>query len=607
MDLHFAEFISRIAEDDDPDIHLAAALVSRCTTKGDSCLDLRRIYSENEGRDGPDRIRLPALSVWMDKLAECRAVGEPGQFHPLILDNRHRLYLYRYWAYENTIIDGITKMIENRDTEIDHGRLAESFHRFFSVPGNNTGVDWQQVAVFMASMKKFCVISGGPGTGKTTTVATILAVLIENAAPTPLNIYLCAPTGKASVRLKEAMIKARESLNCGDYVKANMPVEAGTIHRLLRPIPGSPYFRFDQSNPLPADVVIVDEASMVDLALMAKLIRALQHHTRLILVGDKDQLSSVEAGSVLGDICNRDTRKGFTKRFGALIESTIKVKLPCEDSTAGVDSDLHDHIVSLEKNYRFNDHSGIGALSRAVRRMDANKADELLKDRSDTSISFKSFATPGKSIRELGKQIVSGYTAFMMADDPVEALDLFHQFKVLCVVKKGAFGVAGINRVAEGVLSDAGLIPHRPQANPWYQRRPVMITSNDYRLGLFNGDIGITWYARDERSAGYPQVYFSSDAGDIRRFSPYRLPAHETVYAMTAHKSQGSEFDHVNLVLPENDTPLLTCELIYTAITRARKTVVVWGDEAIFSASVQRRIHRSSGLRDALWKNPGGL
>ncbi len=467
--------------------------------------------------------------------------------------------------------------------------------RLFPAPASN-GIDWQKVAALTATLNKFCLISGGPGTGKTFTVAKILALLLEQAGKGRLEILLAAPTGKAAARLSESIRTAKKTLNFSKDIVDAIPSESYTIHRLLKTIPGSPYFFYNSENRLPADVVVVDEASMIDLALMSKLLEAIPATARVILIGDKDQLASVEAGSVLGDICDRNRVHGFSERFCKRLE-----KITGEEFNIGIEHDnfkngLQDCIVVLKKSFRFTDDSAIGKLSRSVNCGDVEKVLDVLQT-SPMQVSW--IETQGRKdlIKTLAKKLIQGYSEYLKTADPHIALERFNRFKILCAVNIGPLGVKAVNRLAEQILSREGLI--QPEQD-WYLGRPVLITRNDYSLGLFNGDMGLTLPAPDSNNKDL-HVYFPGSSGQLRRFLPHRLAEHETVFAMTVHKSQGSEFDDVLLILPEKDYPVLTRELIYTAITRARRNISIWGTEEVVRAAVSRKIERTSGLRDALW------
>jgi exodeoxyribonuclease V alpha subunit len=319
------------------------------------------------------------------------------------------------------------------------------------------------------------------------------------------------------------------------------------------------------------------------------------------LIGDKDQLASVEAGSVLGDICDRDNMHGFSAPFknqlGQLSGENIDPIVQTADAKFG----LQDSIVVLYKSYRFDTTGGIGALSRAVNRGDADAALDLLGDAAEKSLAWRRLKSDAHLMEALCEQIVSAYQPCLAARDPAEALSLLEHFKILCALNVGPLGVEAVNRLAEQVLSRHNLIQPDPNTeNPWYAGRPVLITRNHYPLGLFNGDIGITLPPAGAAN-GELGVYFRKSDGGVRRFLPHQLPEHETVYAMTVHKSQGSEFNNVLLILPNQDAPILTRELVYTALTRARRKITIWGTPKILRGALARKIQRSSGLRDALW------
>ena len=603
IDVHFARFISEYATDDgDADLFLAAALVSRATGKGDICLDLAAVAGNAlmDSQENRSAVVCPPLQDWLATLRASPAVGTPGDIRPLILDTRHRLYLYRYWEYEQRIVQSIKRRIERPIPALDVEHLKRILDRLFPKT-QLSQVDWQKIAATVACLTHFCVITGGPGTGKTFTVTKVLALLLELMADQQLQIYLAAPTGKAAARLQETLKQARDHINCDDRVMQAFPSDVLTIHRMLKPIKGSPYFRYNSENPLMADVVVVDEASMVDLALMAKLLDAVPEKARLIFIGDKDQLASVEAGSVLGDICDRDVMHGFSASFKQLIRNVTGENIDAIVPTAQGAVGLQDSIVVLHQSYRFASESEIGALSRAVNRGDADAALDILGNSADKSLAWHPFNADTRMMEALSEQIVSAYQPYLAARDPAEALHLLERFKILCALNIGPLGVQAVNRLARQVLSRHHLIRPDPMAdNPWYAGRPVLITRNHYPLGLFNGDIGIT-LAPDSAKIRELVVYFRADDGGVRRFLPQQLPEHETVYAMTVHKSQGSEFDDVLLILPNTDTPILTRELVYTALTRARRKLTIWSAPEILCSALTRKIQRTSGLRDGLW------
>jgi len=624
-DTHFANFITDLSKDSDPEIFLGAALVSSATGNGDICLDLGSVYEKQvmEEQNSEMPVIFPKLDVWLEKLRKSPVVGNPGEFCPLILDENNRLYLYRYWEYEKILSESITRRIKEDVKNIDATLLKKSLKRLF--PENSRSensendINWQKVASLTAATKRFCVISGGPGTGKTYTVAKILAILLEQAKGEKLRIFLCAPTGKAAAKLGESIKKTKEELNCSDTIKQAIPAETYTIHRMLKTIPGSPYFRYNSENLLPADVVIVDEASMVDLALMSKLISSIPMTTGLILMGDRDQLASVEAGSVLGDICDTSGMQMFSREYAKTIEEIAGEKVeekagekPGEKIDTSIKAyekgqGLYDCIVVLKKSLRFKGKSKIMKLSQAVNKGDWKpilsilKNNTGLKNNEGRGVKWEEFKASKDSYSIIAKRIIDGYMDYLKENDPLTALEQFNSFKLLCALKVGPYGAYSLNRLAEEVLKKEKLIKtDMSDEYPWYRGRPVLITKNDYSLGLFNGDMGITMPDPKEGDSNL-YVFFPETSGEVKRYSPYRIKEHETAYAMTVHKSQGSEFDHVCLVFPDKDYPVLTRELVYTGITRARKSVLIWGSESVLKAAVSRRIKRTSGLRDALW------
>jgi exodeoxyribonuclease V alpha subunit len=592
LDFHFARLMTVLSGKGSEELFLAAALASHYQGEGHICFDLSSMAGKKIKDEDPESPACPKLDGWLSILRREDVIGKPGEYRPLILDGS-RLYLYRYWDYEKKLIDNLKARSVNDPAEVNQGLLKDGLKRLF--PHNSPGeTDWQKVAAFASTLKSFCVISGGPGTGKTFTVAKILALLLEQNTQ-PLRISLAAPTGKAAARLQEALKNAREGLNCPEPVKAAIPTEASTIHRLLKSIPDSPYFRFDGKNPLPADVVVVDEASMVDLALLSKLVQAVPPSSKIILLGDKDQLASVEAGAVFGDICDTGKDHGFSRDFSGLYQKVTGEKIG-KGADGQNEPGMRDSIVQLRKSYRFGPSSGIGEISRAVNEGDSTRAVQLLKSGSYGDIRWRELPRPESLPAALKEKITEGFRPYLKENDPSKVFDLFNRVRILCAVREGPYGVNTLNLLVEQILRDEGLIRREGR---WYRGRPIMVTKNDYNLRLFNGDVGIT--LPDPETRGELRVFFPGPEGIPRKFPPLRLPEHETVFAMTVHKSQGSEFDRVLFLMPDRSVQVLTRELVYTAITRAKEMVEVWGKEEIFQTAVSRRISRTSGLRDALW------
>lgn len=565
LDHHFADFVTRIEGKPCQGLWIAAALVSSVTCRGHVCLDLSKAagYGITPFQSGADQLHVPPADRWPELLAGCDTVGRPGDYSPLVLDHAGRLYLHRSWDSERRVAEGI--LARSAALPVDVAALAAGLDRYFPPTANES--DLQRQAALVALSRRFAVISGGPGTGKTTTVARILALLIELADGDPPRMLLAAPTGKAAMRLKQSIVHSLERLGLSEAVRVALPQEVATIHRLLGVIPGRSAFRHNRDNPLPCDVLVVDEASMVDLPLMARLLDALRPDTHVILLGDRDQLASVEAGAVLSDIC-----AGGSPDAGA-------GELPA--------------IVHLTKSYRFSDESGIGRLSRLINSGDGDGALALLKSGLYGDLCWRPLPSADAFAEALAARVCEGYAAFARAAAPAEALEALERFRVLAPHREGRHGVVNLNRLIDSALSrlrSAGLSASA--------LTPVMITGNTYDLGLFNGDTGVLAGAA---AGGGSAAFFPDPDSGVRRISALRLPPHETAYALTIHKVQGSEFDDVLLIMPGQMSDVLSRELLYTAVTRARQRVEIWGDEEVFRRAVELRIERSSGLRDRLW------
>ncbi len=604
LDIQFADFMQGLSEKHNPELVLAARLTSNFTGRGNICIHIPSIAGKDifevlsavsgTGSSAESGIAgefcLYGKDEWLIRLKNSDVVGNPGDVKPLIIDGAGRLYLFRYWQYEKRLAENIKARL-NYIKNIDTCLLKQGIGRLFSSKD-----DIEQCIVSITTiLSKFCVISGGPGTGKTSTVIKILALLLEqaDAAGQTLKIALAAPTGKAAARLKESVRNSRLSLDCSERIREMIPEESFTIHRLLGPIHGSPYFRYNSENQLPYDVVVVDESSMADLALTAKLFEAVPVNSRLILLGDKDQLSSVEAGAVLGDICDTGRKHSYTRRFIALLKE-ISPEFIVQQSSRADELPIADSIAILRRSYRFGSNSGIGEISRYIRQGEADEALRILRSGKFTDISLVE-KTKDDNYFSLSERIIEGYGPYLKAGSIEIALKLLSEFIILCALRKGPSGAEGINSMAEDTLSKSRLISTESR---WYTRRPVLINQNDYGIKVYNGDTGIIM---NDPADG--KAYFFSSASDdtIRKIMPLKLPDHETAYAMTVHKSQGSEFDNVLLLLPDRAGPVLTRELLYTAITRARKRVEIFGSENILRHMINNPTSRTSGLKDALW------
>lgn len=641
LDRAFVLFLEERAPGSDPLLLLAAALASHQLGHGHVCLDLEQTLAEPdfalslppEGDALAGPLLLPsqllaglALDTWLQHIAASPLVAAgdaPGHgARPLVLSGR-RLYLRRYWSYERRI----DQALRQRLTQDEHipADLPARLERLFAGGAPAGQVDWQKLACALATRAAFSIITGGPGTGKTTTVVRLLALLQAPAVEQgrPLRIRLAAPTGKAAARLTESIGQQVERLQVGSEVRGHIPTEVSTVHRLLGSRPGSRHFRHHAGNPLPLDVLVVDEASMIDLEMMANLLDALPPRARLVLLGDKDQLASVEAGAVLGDLC-RDAEEGcYSPATQAWLEQVGGQSLEGSGLAPGDArrNPLAQQVVMLRYSRRFGEGSGIGQLARLVNRQQAQQARDLLTLppadvfglalRGEHDRAFDRLLLDGLGRGDDGPQ---GYRSYLRtigrhrpapgtpADDPRweqwagKVLHSFEDFQLLCAVRKGPWGVQGLNERVARVLGNAGLIDSQ---QPWYEGRPVLVTRNDYGLGLMNGDIGIALRLPDDLGEPVLRVAFprNDGSGGVRFVLPSRLNEVETVFAMTVHKSQGSEFSHTALVLPDSLNPVLTKELVYTGITRAKHCFSLVEPRAgVFEEAVARKVRRISGL-----------
>ncbi|MCB9682341.1 MAG: exodeoxyribonuclease V subunit alpha [Alphaproteobacteria bacterium] len=568
VDRHLGLLLARLDPADDGCVALAGALASRALADGDTCVVVASLGEPpHDEEDVAVEVPWPEASAFAAALARSPLVGDgspDGANVPLVHDG-DRVWLARYHHHEQRLAAGLLRVAATQVPPVDAAVLDASLGRLFHGLKPDPR---QQEAVRAAVRQGLTVLAGGPGTGKTTTVVAMLAALLEQAAaagrPLP-RVMLVAPTGKAAARLSESVRSKVATLQLApdhaDAVRAALPVQAVTVHRALGPLNDwLTRMRHDAQHPWAADVVVLDEASMVDLPLMARAVDALKPGGRLILIGDPDQLAAVGAGSVLGDLC----REALPGPVGQ-------------------------GVVHLTSAQRYDAEGEIGALARALHDQDLDATRVALRGtdaRGDDPGARLDQHTP------LLDRAVAAWTAFGRAPTPAERLAAFDRFRVLCAVRAGPSGVDALNAALQAALARAGLID---PSEPWYVGRPVLVTANDYGVELFNGDIGVV----DLDAGGHVRVFFRTPEG-VRAVLPTRLPAHETVFAMTIHKSQGSEFDEVAVALPPRPHRLLSRELLYTAVTRARERVVVYGSDAVIAAGLAVSTRRTSGLRGAL-------
>lgn len=650
IDHQFAHFLGEQVGSLDAPIVGWGALLSFELGKGNVCIDLNALnYSslfDLPKEQAAQFARLLDAENAVEILSSSTLVSAGENATPLVLERSfkgRRLYLHRYWVAQQNVaseikkraahvfyaqnhthardvlnqlfcpdIEALKKQFPDWDEKNRQQKLVDFFdiqepqHIDFdalisSICGQSpenilaqvpecTRLNWQKVAAAVALSSRFCVISGGPGTGKTTTVAKLLAALIScHTLARNLEIKLVAPTGKAANRLTQSLCNAVQALPISADIREKIPVQASTIHRLLGAIPQRVGFRHHQDNPLHLDVLVVDEASMVDLSLMAKLLAALPSHARVILLGDRDQLASVEAGSVLGDIC-MGAKNVFSAARADILHCLTGFSLPFDN----VISPVTDGVCLLQKSYRFHAHSGIGQLAYAINSGDNWRLENTLKRGfDDIKLHDLNLDVYSNAI----VQALEGYRPYLTAlnkgEDNQTVLHYFSKVRVLCALTQGPFGVAGLNQAIEHILTLKELIV--PGNNIFYPGRPIMITQNDHALGLYNGDMGIV-----TKHADGLRVVFEIADGSLKAFLPSRLPEHQTAYAMTIHKSQGSEFDHTLLILPPAPLAVMTRELVYTGITRAKNKLDLYATRESLSRAMRRKTKRFSGLANAL-------
>jgi exodeoxyribonuclease V alpha subunit len=669
LDAAFARFLSTEAPEAKPLLLLAAALASHQLGRGHVCLDLALTLDDpafalSLPPDGPalpdaEPAQPPAevlagvsLAQWLAVLDAPGLVGSEAGNTPLVLAGT-RLYLRRYWQYEQDVRAAIVQRLARSaafEAALPPGAARRALDVLFEARNAQTGkpqrADWQKLACALAARSAFSIITGGPGTGKTTTVVKLLALLQtlalghEGASGTSgtsggaraLRIRLAAPTGKAAARLNESIAGAVarlpfDDLAQGDALRAAIPTSVTTLHRVLGTRPGSRRFRHDAANPLPVDVLVIDEASMVDLEMMAAVLDALPPGARLILLGDKDQLASVEAGAVLGELCGRAREGHYTEATRAWLEAATGERIDADKLDARGTS-LDQAVAMLRESYRFDPDSGIGALAELVNAGDAVGAAKIwagdhadlqrLTCPSDDDAPLRALIVDGRAPDHDVSSQRHGYRRYLetmralrpeagaspeaLAQWAAAVLKAHGEFQLLCALRRGPWGVEGLNRRVARLLHEESLIDPR---GDWYAGRPVLVTHNDYELGLMNGDIGIALDlpVRDGEPPVLRVAFPAADgSGGVKWVSPSRLQGVETVFALTVHKSQGSEFTHAALVLPNTYSPVLTRELVYTGITRARAffTLVVPEGRSVLDRAVLAKVQRASGLMAGL-------
>lgn len=598
LDWHVSQFLadrSKLTGKEKDQLKFLICYLSAETRVGHVCVSLQQIasgYFFSGSKKPLIKVLLQQLEKfqyndWSELLIASGIVSQGQTNTPLILQNG-LLYFQRMWLNEQKVVRFFRRsavtMIE------PFANIATILDILFDKKEHSSDVDWQKIAVALALTRQVAIISGGPGTGKTTTVAKLLVALlmVKVNDVAPLRIMAAAPTGKSAARLSQSLNHAVSPLLLENKIESFLPNEAVTLHRLLG-AKTQQQFVHHKDNPLHLDILIIDEASMVDLSMMAAVIDALPANAKLILLGDREQLSSVEAGAVLGDLC-RFADGNYSKDKANELSNLTGCTIPTHDHVVPI----ADNICLLKKSYRFHKHSGIGLLAKYIKQGQSQDAVALLCSKDYTDIEFYVFDDSlYQTIINMALKGYGNYLHVINTNNPLAALATFEQFRLLTALREGKYGVNGLNKAIEDILAKRKLIT-RSYNDDWYVGRPVMILKNYPTLKLYNGDIGITLLSEDDPDK--KRVYFKLADGTLRGFSPYFLPEHETAFFMTVHKSQGSEFDHVALILPDEYTPLLTRSLLYTAVTRAKQKMTIYGNLTILSKTIESQIERRSGL-----------
>jgi exodeoxyribonuclease V alpha subunit len=641
-----------ISTHDETRLKLYAYLIiklSQALSRGEVCIELSHLYDmpQKTGINNTDVLgylqsftTVHAIDV-VQNSASLEQLSQQNPYdlvvnYPLVV-MQGRLYFSRYWFYQQQVFYSISARLTEQKTTVNN-ELSETLQALFPET-DNAQPNWQMLAAANACLNRFSVITGGPGTGKTTTVTRLLAALISQQPN--LRIALAAPTGKAAARLVESILAAKAKLAQTFPLAEKIPVTSFTLHRLLGWRPNG--FSYNHKKRLPYDLVIIDEASMVDLPMMAQLMEALGENTRLILLGDKDQLASVEAGSVLGDLCDSGVMVNGYHAHGLQAKRAGQLEALCGLQQGHLNQYVEasaplmaNSLTQLRVSHRFTSESGIGKLAAAVNAGQFKQVQQSFQQYEDIHC-YSCLAAPFSKDNSVNvveseqawqQQVINGYSQYLNAIEqgacPYDVLQLFNEFQLLCALRQGSSGLHALNERVQKLLQGRGLLSIDTSTNSrsasleqnrWYVGRPVMISRNDYELNLFNGDIGIAMmvagndgrqelrvcFVAADSNAKFAVDKSVAEKSNVRQLLPTRLPDHETAFAMTVHKSQGSEFSDVSLVLPENHSPVISRELIYTAITRGKKSFSLYSNEEVLVAGVNSQIERASGLRDLLF------
>ncbi|MCP4906809.1 MAG: exodeoxyribonuclease V subunit alpha [bacterium] len=602
LDQQFATRLARLYDEPDDGIRWALAIACRQEAAGHVCADLLRLGREGLVTEVSGEMRVhsvlathDSLEDWLAEIRENALVDstgdtrdEAGAPRPLVLDERGRLFLRRAHRHQMELAERIRARATVDSLRVDWAWAESAIARL--MPGSAADDDPARQALRTGLARPLSIVTGGPGTGKTTMVARLIALLIEEASESGGHvprIRLLAPTGKAAAAMASAFARGRDLLEVSDEVRNALPSAAETIHRALHRQTRPDAFGRPGRIRLDAEIVVVDEASMVDLELMNRLFEACEGIPRVVLLGDPGQLASADSGAVLAELCDDP---GLDRPMSVFSVPLAAAGPPSPENAA---EGLADSIVTLQKSHRFSDSGGIGRLAGAIRAGDAEGVIRLFADPELPEIERCEVVSSDSLAARLIEESRGMHAEIEGVLDPKDKLDRMGLYRVLCAHRRGPLGVEALcTRLDEAA---AAIRRTTPRAG-WWRGRLLLVTRNAPDQDLWNGDVGLV----EETETGL-RALFADASGGVRALSAGRLPLHESAIAMSVHKSQGSEFDVVDLVLGDVASPLMTRELLYTGVTRARRTLRVHASESALREMLGRRIQRDSGLGERLW------
>lgn len=581
LEREFVRFLLELDEELGDEVLLAAAACISAQRNGNLCLDLSGSNEKPFLFDEPETgIELTAelRSDWLKALSTCSLVSNGHELQPLVLEER-RLYLHRFWKYEEEFCHWIREKAKVHYALTDE---AENLLKKILPSGKDLfEINWQEVALILSFLKDLVVITGGPGTGKTHTVLSIIAAHAQLHKDEVFHIALAAPTGKAARRLMESIEEGRKRLPKDLSAKVAIPETALTVHKLLGSDFRGSSFKYHENNPLPYDLVIIDEASMLDINLWGRLTKAIASGTKLIVLGDKDQLASVEAGSILGDLCQG--RNSFSKETAKAVAKVTGGSVEIEENAPSI----NDCIVFLTKSYRFEEGSGIQKLAESINKGDSEQVISLLEANKYPDIKW--LPNTPENISYITKAFGVHHYRKYADETPQRMQKTANEKKILCAIRRSSVGVDSINnRIESEIKREAGFL----QNEKWYHGRPIMATKNDPATRIKNGEIGLY----DSKNS---TIRFEGEQNP--EISPARIQHYEPAFAITVHKSQGSEFEDVAILLPNEMNSILSKEILYTSVTRARRNTLVVANKEILKQTVEHSVHRKSGVKQKIW------